>query len=216
MTKEKGSTYLLFALCAFGILMSETLLAYGIEPLLYHAPMKDWNTTEFIMHLSVTCCTWLFFSVLIISFAKKKLGFYIWTKGKPVQKIQWLMIGIGVALCIVVSCIDWNGFKVLKEYRSLGFLKFAFQYMYYAVETFLFNLILIFGQKACELWFHRRNFPYGGVVVAATWGIGHFMTKDFLVGIVTIVAGLIFGGVYLLTNRDAKKTYLITFLMFVL
>ena len=77
-------------------------------------------------------------------------------------------------------------------------------------------MILVFSQKAFEEWFKNPNIPYGGIIVALTWGIGHFFTKDVLTGIITMISGLAFGSVYLLVNRDIKKAYIILWLIFVL
>ena len=83
-------------------------------------------------------------------------------------------------------------------------------------ETFLVMLILIFGQKAFEKWFIKTNIPYGGIILAVTWGVGHFITKDIITGIVTAIMSLAFGSIYLLVNRDIRKAYPILFIMFVL
>ena len=80
----------------------------------------------------------------------------------------------------------------------------------------LVTLILIFGQLAFEKWFKRKNIPYGGIVVALTWGIAHIFTKNLYVGIITMISGLAFGSVYLLTNRDIKISYVILWFIFVL
>lgn len=53
-------------------------------------------------------------------------------------------------------------------------------------------LILVFGQCAFEKCFHKCNIPYGGIIVAITWGIGHFFTKDIATGIITMISGLTF------------------------
>ena len=77
-------------------------------------------------------------------------------------------------------------------------------------------LILVFSQKAGELWFRNKNIPYGGIVIALTWGVAHFFTKGVLSGILGMAAGIAFGFVYLLVNRDIKKAYPILFVMFAL
>jgi hypothetical protein len=78
-------------------------------------------------------------------------------------------------------------------------------------------LILVFGQKACEVWFRKENIPYGGIVVAVTWGLIHILTKgSVMTGITSAVAGFLYGSTYLLLNRDIKKTLLILFVMFVI
>lgn len=110
--------------------------------------------------------------------------------------------------------MEW--FKSAFGISKLGVLRFFFQYIYYIFEIVLVTLILVFGQIACEKWFKRVNIPYGGIVIAITWGMGHFLTKDFSTGISCMFLGLAYGSIYLLVNRDIRKTYLILWVMFVL
>lgn len=127
------------------------------------------------------------------------------------------MIIIGcIAASLIVSYINWNGFKAVKEYNNLGLLKFVFQYVYYLFETMLVSLILIFSQKGFEEWFHKTNIPYGGIILALTWGIGHLFSKDLLTAILCITISLAYGSIYLLTNRDFGKTYFVLSIMFIL
>ena len=129
---------------------------------------------------------------------------------------QWGVIAVLVVISLILSYISWDGSKVVKEFYANGSVRFVFQYIYYVFEVVLVTLILVFGQKAFEKWFHVNNIPYGGIIVAITWGIGHFFTKDFLTGILCMISGLAFGSVYLLVNRDIRKTYPILWIMFVL
>ncbi|MDI9412390.1 MAG: hypothetical protein QM401_02290 [Bacillota bacterium] len=57
----------------------------------------------------------------------------------------------------IITCITWGiiTYVLLRD-------------IYYAFETALFTLILVFGHKAFELWLGKTNFPYGGVVLALT------------------------------------------------
>ena len=113
--------------------------------------------------------------------------------------------------------MDWGGSKLLIEFGRLGVLKFIFQYIYYLFEVILFMLIIVYGQKAFELWFKKKNIPYGGIVVALTWGLGHWFTKGTLVtGLYTAFAGFCYGVVYLLLNRNIKWTYVVLCIMFIL
>lgn len=135
--------------------------------------------------------------------------------GTKVKGWQWILVIVFIIMSLVISCIDWNGSKVWKEFHYNGLLKFIFQYIYYTFEVMLVTLILVFGQKAFEQWFNKVNIPYGGIILALTWGVAHFFTKDILTGIVTIISSLAFGSIYLLVNRDIRKTYPILWLMFV-
>lgn len=216
MKKISGMNYMILALLAFASLGLEIVLAFGIEPAMYGAAMSEWTDLQIIIHWIITCILWCTASWGIVSFAKKKYNFDIFQKGSRVAAWQWLLIVLFIAGSLILSYIDWNGSKVIKEFYANGLLRFIFQYIYYVFETVLVMLILVFGQYAFEKWFHKQNIPYGGIIVAITWGIGHFFTKDIVTGIVTMISGLAFGSVYLLTNRDIMKTYPILWVMFVL
>jgi len=77
-------------------------------------------------------------------------------------------------------------------------------------------LIIIFGQKAFEMWTKKKYIPWGGFLCAITWGLAHIFTKGSLtMGLIGALSGFMFGAIYLLVNRDVKKAYIFLFLMFV-
>ena len=85
------------------------------------------------------------------------------------------------------------------------------------VETIMFLLIIIFGQKALEIWTKKRNVPWGGIICGVTWGIVHVISRgevDIQLGIFATISGFLFGAAYLLANRDFIKSWLILYLMF--
>ena len=216
MKKASGIKYIVLAISAFASFGLEVLLAFGIEPIIYGVSIEEWTDLQNVIHWVITCILWGTASWFIIQFAKKKYDFDIFQKGEKMSIWQWLLIAIFVVGSLILSCFNWNGSKVIKEFYANGLVKFIFQYIYYVFETILVMLILVFGQNAFENWFHKQNIPYGGIIVAITWGIGHFFTKDILTGIVTVISGLAFGSVYLLVNRDIRKAYPILWIMFVL
>ena len=213
---KKGFFYFAMALLAFAGIGLEVLLAFVIEPPVYGTDIQNWTTAQNILHWIFTCILWGASAFGVITLAKKKGDFDIFQKGNKVELGKWIVIVLIIILSLVVSYMDWNGFKVVKEFKANGPLKFVFQYLYYCFEVLLVTLILVFSQKAFETWFKNPNIPYGGIIVALTWGVGHFFTKDIVTGIVTMLSGLAFGSVYLLVNRDIKKAYAILWLIFVL
>ncbi len=217
MKKITGWKYLCLALCALAGIGTEVILALLIEPLLYGVQMRDWSTTQNIIHWIITCIVWGVIAYVLIAIAKKKFAFDIFAKAKNMTQFQWIASIVLVALALVISIIDWNGFKVIKEFVANGWLKFIFQYIYYIFETALIILIVVFGQKAFEQWFKKEIIPYGGIVAGLTWGLTHIFTQGSLsVGLVCMVSALLYGIAYLLVNKDIKKAYIIIFLMFVL
>ena len=215
--KVKGMDFIWLALTAFGGLGLEALYAFLLEPMLYGCEMKEWVTWQTILHWIITCITWGLGAWYTVKSAGKDYGFNLFEKSKPIKLWQWVAT-LGCAfICLSSTYLDWGGSKLLMEFQRLGALKFTFQYIYYLFEVILFMLIIVYGQKACEIWFKRVNIPYGGIVVALTWGMAHWLTKGTLAaGLYTAFGGFCFGVVYLLLNRNIKWTYVALCVMFIL
>ncbi len=220
MVEEKrnvrGINYLCLAICAFFGLGTEAIYFYWLEPMIYGSEAPDWNVGQSVIHWIITCITWGIITYFILRVSKRRYGFDIFRAGGKMKPWQWLCIALCIILSLSVSYMDWDGFKVVKEFQKNGWIKFIFQYIYYFVETALFTLILVYGQKACEKWFRKENIPYGGIILAATWGAAHFFTKGSItIGLLSMLSGMAYGLVYLLVNRDIRKAYPILAVMFI-
>ncbi len=215
--KITGWDFFSLGMIAFGGLGIEVLYAFLLEPMLYGGPMESWTTGQNILHWIITCLTWGLVSYLLILDSKKKYQFNLFATADKMTKWQWVSVILCVVIALVASYIDWKGFKIIKEFQNRGLLLFIFQYIYYAFETVLFMLIIIFAQKAFEVWFKRKNIPYGGIICGITWGLAHISTKGSLwIGLETMFLGFLLGVTYLLVNKDIKKTYILLFIMFAL
>ena len=214
--QAKGSDYLSLALYAFAGFAFELLLAFAIEPAL-GLSVDTLTPVQSIIHWLVTSAVWVAVGLVIIRYAKRKYGFDIWEQRTTLTAAQWA----GVAVCIVVMCaaqwLDWGGFKPAIELEGHGPLLFVFQYVYYLAEAFLLSLIIIFGQKACEVWFRNESIPYGGIVLALTWGLGHIVSKgDLVVGLLSAAGGFLMGAAYLIVGRDYRKALPLLYVLFVI
>ncbi len=215
--KVKGMDYMWLALTAFGGLGLEGVYAYLLEPMIYGCEMQDWKIWQNILHWIFTCITWGIVAWYTVKSAKKDCGFNLFKKNESIKLWQWGAVMGCVAVCLSTTYIDWGGSKLLIEFGRLGALKFTFQYIYYLFEVVLFMLIIVYGQKAFEVWFKKTNVPYGGIVVALTWGMAHWFTKGTLAtGLYSAFGGFCFGVVYLLMNRNIKWTYVALCIMFIL
>lgn len=213
--KVKGMDYFGLALYAFGGLGLELVLGFWIEPFIYGGPMNEWGTWQCIIHWTLTCILWGLVAKWVIKEAKQKYGFDLFEKTEQLRPWQWGAIGGAIIFALAITYWDWQGFKVVEEFVRKGMVKGVFQYIYYLFETVLICLIIIFGQKACEVWFKKTMIPYGGIICALTWGLGHILSKgSIFAGLFTAVGGFLFGSVYLLVNRKAKLTFIIVFIMF--
>lgn len=215
--KVTGWDYFSLGMLAFGGLGLEALYAYILEPMVYGTSMEGWNTSQTIIHWIITCITWGITGYLLIRTSKKNYQFNLFETTGKMKAWQWAAVLFCVVLSLAASYVNWNGFKVIREFQSKGLLLFIFQYIYYAFETVLFMLIIIFAQKAFEVWFKNKSIPYGGVICGITWGLAHAFTKGSIwIGLQGIVLGFLLGVTYLLVNRDIKKTYIVLFIMFAL
>lgn len=213
----KGLSFLSLGLYAFLGLGLEVLLAFVIEPLLYRKGLDEFGTLENILHWILTCIMWGVTALILISVSKKKYEFNIFTYRDKLGIINWIVAFILLAISIIISVWDWNGLKVLKEFEYNGWLKFIFQYMYYLFETVLVVLIIIFGQRAGEVWFKSSKIPWGGFLVGLTWGLVHMLTKgDLLIGLLSCFGGVLYGILYLTVKKNVYIAYPLIFLMFVL
>jgi hypothetical protein len=216
-TKQaKGSDYLSLALLAFAGFAFELVLAYLIEPAM-GLSVDSLTTGQNIVHWLVTSAVWVLVGVLVIRHARRTYGFDLWEKHCTLHLRQWA----GIVLCVVVMLaaqwLDWGGFRPAIELQRRGPLLFVFQYVYYLAEAFLLSLIIIYGQRACEVWFKNEAIPYGGIVLALTWGLGHIMSKGSVgVGLLAAAAGFLFGAAYLLVGRDYRKALPLLYVLFVI
>ena len=215
--RPAGINYMISALLAAAGIGIEIIYALLIEPVFYGEQMQNWTNSQIILHWIITCISWGTVIILLIRNSKNKYGFDLLEKKEKMKIPQLAGVFICILFSLYTSYLSWEGFKIIREFQSNGLTKFIFQYIYYAFETGLFTLIIIFGQKAFEMWFRKEKIPFGGIVAALTWGLGHIFTKsDLMTGLYSALSGFMFGSVYLLVNKDFKKTLYVLYIMFII
>ena len=219
--KGAGLKFLLLFLLAFAGHGTEFIHLFTWEPLIF-GEIVSWYSEpwKLILHWIATCVLWGIVSYLLIQIAKRKLDFNVCVKGSKMKLWQLITVAAAVIISVVISYFAWNSrFKVIVEFNNLGWLRFIFQYLYYMAETVLVLLIIVFGQKALDIWTKKHFIPWGGIICGLTWGLIHIISRgsfDLQLGLISAVFCLLYGAVYLLTNRDAKISWVILFLMFAL
>ena len=213
--KATGFDYLWCALYACAAFALELLLVFiegkiGLDT-------KHLTVSQSIIHWIIIIILWVAAGILVIYIGKRTTGYDIWNHREKMKAWQYIAIAVCFAVNIAAKYFDWNGFKVIKEWKSRGPLLFTFQYIYYAAEGFLIALVIVFGQIACEKWFKNERIPYGGIILGLTWGLMHIFTKGSLgVGILSAMGGFLFGAAYMFVDKDIRKALLIIVLLFVL
>ena len=129
------------------------------------------------------------------------------------------MVGL-VFSVIVVSTIGFGGFKPVVEFNGelkKSIIAFIFRLFYYFAECSLIVLVIAFGQKFFESQFGlSERFPSGGLLLAITWGLIHFLLQGFSGGLYTIFFSVVAGCIYLLCQKDIRWTYLFVAIAFIL
>ena len=210
--KKKTSAwdYFWFALYAFAGLGIEMLLIGVIEPMIFGGVnMSDYSTTQSIIHWILTCICWGTMGYVLVSVSKHKLNFDIIIHKKITSRGALITL-ILVAACIALNFFDWGILKIIGEFQKKGLLLFVFQYIYYFFEVVLVFLIVVFGQKFVETLLKKSSrIPWGGFILALTWGAIHVLTKGNLRdGLGTMAFSLMYGLMYLALEKDTKWSYL--------
>ena len=214
--KITGMDYFFLALYAFAGIGLELILA-GVMELLFGVSLETYTVWQNIIHWVVICIVWWIVGRFLIRLSQREYAFDLWEKKSKLKGWQYFGIGICLFVSIASHYINWGGFKPFLEFQRLGVWKFIFQYIYYLFEAFLISLIIIFAQKACEIWFKKENIPYGGIVLALTWGFMHMVSKgSIVVGLLSVFGGFLYGAAYLVVGKDYRKSLPLMCLMFIL
>lgn len=211
MKKETSAwEYFWFALYAFAGIGLEMLLIGVIEPMIFGGVnVADYSTTQSIIHWILTCICWGIMGFVLVTISKRKLGYDILIHNK-INARGALTTLILAAACIALNFYDWGILKIVGEFQKKGLLLFVFQYIYYFFEVVLVFLIVAFGQKFVETLLKKSSrIPWGGIILAFTWGAIHVLTKGNLTdGLGTMTFSLMYGLMYLALEKDTKWSYL--------
>ena len=214
--KITGFDYLWCALYAWAAFAIELLLLVLEKWTGFN--IQDLTMSQNIGHWILTAVLWTIAGFVIIHIGRKTTGYDIWRRSEETLKgWQYLTLGACFLVNFISKYYDWNGIKVFMEWNSHGPILFVFQYVYYLAESFLISLVIVFGQLACEKWFHNDKVPYGGIVLGLTWGIMHIVSKgDLWIGLLSAFGGFILGTAYLIVNKDYREALPVITLLFVL
>lgn len=212
----RGSDFLYLALYAFAGFAFELLLVNLIEPAMGLDP-DALTTGQSIVHWLITGAVWVLVGVILIRVSAGKYDFNILAVRSGMKGWQYVAVILCIAVMFAVQYMDWNGFKPVIEFRRHGAVQFIFQYIYYFCETFLLSLIIIFGQRAFEIWSGKKDIPWGGIILAVTWGLAHIFSKGSITaGLLTALSAFILGASYLVVGRDYRKALPLLFILFAL
>lgn len=209
------SEYLYLGLYAFAGFGLEILLAM-VLPQILGVPQSQYGVLQHCIYWVLTSILWGSVCLGLVKLAKRKYAFDMMAlKDRPGLK-QWIFAAVAAAVSIVITSVVIGGFKPVMEYQKLGAIKFLFQHVYYLFEAGLILLVIAFGQKFGEEVTGKAGLPYGGLFLAATWGLIHILTQGMMTGIYTFAMSALYGIVYLLLKKNSVYSYLMIAVMFIL
>ena len=198
--------YLGYALYAFGGLGIEILLLM-LEASIWGTSQSEWIDLQDIIHWVITCLIWGLFAFLLLKHVPKE---EIKVRKCAILPVLLIMMG-----SIIFTSVVWNGCKPVIELINHGGIKFIIQYIYYAFESMLMVLIIIFGQLSYEKFIGKKSkLPAGSILLAMTWGLVHIVTQGVSTGIYACIQACLFGMVYLVLQRNTKISYMVISFMF--
>ncbi len=207
MVKEvKWTKYLWLSLLSFGAFMLELLSIFVIEVIFLHVDIWNYTAQQRSVHCIITAFLWAVFIGVLLIFSIKHYHFP--TRGNQEDKISlknWIATFACFIGCKIMTFIDWHTLKVIGEVQGKTIFQFCAQYLYYIFEVVLVTLIIIYGQKAVEALLKKESsVPFGGIILAVTWGIFHFVSRGVGIeiwnGISTLIFSVLSGDLYLKLN----------------
>lgn len=215
MVKEiRWTKYFWLSLLSFGAFMLEYLSIFIIEVPLLHVDIQNYTSHQRSIHCIIMTFIWAVFIGMLLLFSKKHYRF-------PTGRIQedkislknWIVTLACFIGCKLLTFIDWHTLKVIGEAQGKTIFQFSAQYLYYIFEVMLVTLIIIYGQKAVETFLKKESpIPFGGIILAMTWGIFHFVSRGVGIevwnGISAMIFSVLSGEIYLKLNRRWLHSYL--------
>ncbi|WP_099205776.1 hypothetical protein [Scatolibacter rhodanostii] len=211
--KRTASDFLALALYAFAGFGLEIVLSM-LLPTVLGVKSSDYTTFHHVTHWVLTCLLWGSMTAFLLHFSKKKYDLNLMGQRDSISSKRWV-VSIGIAvIAIVITTIVCKGFKPVIEYKAL--ITSIFQNIYYLFESALILLTIAFGQKFGDMITKKENLPWGGLVLALTWGLVHILLQDFNTGLYTVLMSILYGTVYIVLNRNTKYAYAFIAVMFIL
>jgi len=168
----------------------------------------------------ITGILWFAFAILLFQFVKRKFHYDLLEKRASLTVSKLIVAIILVVLIIAITIWGFGGFKPYVEFHggSKGsILLYSLQVFYYLGETALIAITIALGQQFAKRQFGLgEKFPSGGVFLALTWGLMHFLLQGMNGGIYTMFFSIVAGIIYVVMGKDFRWSYLFIALAFIL
>lgn len=217
-TKQKKQDLLSVALWVFLALSMDIVVHMIVSNL-----MQDGTLLRDIVGKSITTIIWLITIIIVCRYNKKNNIFSIKSSKKNIVN---MLLYVGVAITIIIVNILLKGLGTIQlfheftlytgKYSTPGIIVFIIQILYYFCEAALAIFIVIFGQAWGEKKYGKPVIPFGGIVMAITWGAIHFLSKDVIVGFYGMGISLLIGTGYIAIKKNPVWGYILALILFII
>lgn len=210
--KTKWRPYLCVSLLFFCQFLLEYLSILA-EALLLRFDVSNYTPLQRSAHHLIMALLWCAVTAALLGYSRGRLRFPVKRERKKLPWKDWAAAVFCLALCKVLTLIDWRTLKVIGEFQGKPLFEFCTQYLYYVVEVLLVLFLIVFGQKALETRLGKETrIPFGGLVAAFTWGAFHFVSRgvglEVWNGISCMIFSMLAGVMYLKLDRKLLLSYL--------
>ena len=217
---------LVLALYAFAVFGWELVVTLLLDP----AWRGVGAAAGALLHWGVTAAGWIAGSLLILRAARtsraaaRGVRAAAYTAALPGHALpRTISVIAAIALAIGIRTLVLGEWKLVGEYERLlpehgdtAPLAGALLVAYYLCESLVIVLVLALGQRAGELRFGRPAIPWGGMLLAITWGATHILLQGPATGIYAIAASLLYGCIHALGSRRLGLTWALVSVAFIL
>ncbi|WP_139142552.1 hypothetical protein [Humibacillus sp. DSM 29435] len=207
-----AGTYLNLGLLAFAVVGWELVLLL-LESFLPALTLVG-SLSAAVVHWALTGAGWLVGSAIVLRAARRREGF-IADPPSPARRLERVV----AVFALVVLCVGlrWVGQgspfppvaeygRMIEQYADLAWVALVVQWLYYAAEVVVMTLIIAFGQRAGELRFGCPALPWGGFLLALTWGLVHVLLQGVAAGLYGMLISVAFGMIFVLTGRSVRRS----------
>lgn len=168
-------------LCMSFLFFGEFLLEYPaifLESQILGFRISGYLPEQRSIHHLIMVIVWGIVTAALLYYSDRRFLFPRSCTYQKRTRRNWIIAILCLIGCKVLTFLDWHTLKVIGELQENAALQFGTQYLYYAVEVGLVLLIIMYGQKAAETFINKQSsIPFGGILLAFTWGAFHFVSR---------------------------------------
>ncbi|XMB85358.1 hypothetical protein RJG79_07980 [Mycoplasmatota bacterium WC44] len=179
-----------------------------------------------VTHWSIVIAIWIVAVLLIFKWFKRKdvhEDVILIGKVKDTKKLILIAVIASVMFTILYSVLFFEQIpQFYREYQSFylyhgnrAIIVSIFQNIYYFVESMIVVLLLALMHRAGELWFNSHKYPYGGIGLLLTWGLGH-LTKGIDATLWISGFCIVLGFLFLKANKRWWPSIIFVWLFFLI